>query len=141
MPSFSSQKCCFSITKMQYNKLIMIFLCALDKNALQVYVFLWVHFLSDTFRTPSPDVTDSSLCQNTKQRHHEKQQYQRITRSKGVSKGCWGTERALDLPKKNPRKNSYICVSTERGERDSIVCWPKTSTPPEKALSNQRAEN
>lgn len=42
---------------MQYNKLMMIFLCALDKNVLWVYVFLWVHFLSDTFRTPIPDVT------------------------------------------------------------------------------------
>lgn len=35
----------------------MIFLCALDKNVLWVYVFLQVHFLSDTFRTPIPDVT------------------------------------------------------------------------------------
>lgn len=32
---------------MQYNKIIMIFLCALDKNVLWVYVFLWVHFLSE----------------------------------------------------------------------------------------------
>lgn len=84
----------------------------------------------------------SSMSQNTKQRHREKHQYQRIMRSRGVGEDCWGTKRRLRLQTSPCKKHIHLCIYTARVVSPIYVpCWPKTSAPSQKALSTDRAES
>ena len=72
----------------------------------------------------------------------ETHQYQRIMRSRGIGKGCWGTKRRLCLQKSPCKKHIHLCIYTACVVSPIyVVCWPKTSAPSQKVLSTERTES